>query len=108
MGWSCSVKASRTLGIINEKPEFTVGTNDYRFFIDIGRETEDGSITGKVYELTGESYIDLDNCKRQPCKDRGYFKIDSYGKIVRFPGLSKKQWYEIEAKAFVHGDFIIV
>lgn len=84
MGYSCTAKA----GFVREAIEALIAnklgpgkpsnaTLDGGFW-EIGRENADGSITGKVWKPWGTAGHVV---------PRGSFKIDSEGKIVRFPGL---------------------
>lgn len=92
MGWSCTAAASNVLDAITK--EFQVlngpsnGLPDGGFW-EIGRENPDGSITGTVWKPYGDSHV----------VRRGSFKIDPYGKIIRFPGLKKKIREKIEKSA---------
>jgi hypothetical protein len=90
MGYSCSTRASFTYDAVKYFDDFDISSESYRFFTEIGRENRDGSITGTVYELNGESWRDALGNTRRACKKLGSFKIASDGSIVRFPGLSSR------------------
>ena len=77
---------------ITTNEEFDIESIEYKYFTEIGKENKDGSITGSVYELTSNPYLDGQGYKRRNCKKIGIFKIDNQGFIVRFPGLSKRLW----------------
>lgn len=91
MGYSCSTKANLTLTVIHSFEDFDYKSSSYKYFWEIGRENDDGSITGTIYELI-QVISPNDRCMSRSCKKLGSFKIDSQGKIVRFPGLSKRLW----------------
>lgn len=99
MGYSCSARAGFTLDAIKSLSEFDIDSADYKYFCEIGGENQDGSITGTVYELIGQGYRDEQGFKRRPCKKKGSFKIDSYGNVVRFPGVSKRMFGVVEIVA---------
>ena len=83
MGWSCTQEADNTLRKIQT---LYMGNSNYwmykgkNFFFEIGREQEDGSITGSVFQD-----ISSDTCKKV-----GSIKIDPDGKIIRFPHINKR------------------
>lgn len=85
MGWSCSAKAGAVLDAVkNEidaryKPAGSNSMPDGGFY-EIGRETRDGSITGKVWKPAPDAGPDS-------VRLRGRFKVSSQGVIERFPGL---------------------
>lgn len=91
MGWSCSTKASFTLEALGSLSEFDTDSKDYKYFIEIGRENDDGSITGGIFELIGEAFPG-DKLNRRPCRFKGNFKINKHGEIERMPGLPKRFW----------------
>jgi hypothetical protein len=71
---------------------WTVDGNNY--FYEVGREQQDGSITGSVW---GPS-------KTEGCVHKvGSFKIDAEGKVVRFPTSSKVQ--RDKAQIVGHADY---
>ena len=81
MGYSCRADAWETLQAIqNQLPS----KSNYwehegkKYFLEIGKETKDGSITGTVFED-----------KKGQCVKAGSLKITGWGEIVRFPGLPK-------------------
>jgi len=86
MGYSCSAKASLTLKAIERREAYRADSFDQKYFIEIGKENKDGSITGTVWELF------FDNNIQRRCKKKGGFKIDKEGRIVRFPTISKQVW----------------
>jgi hypothetical protein len=92
MGYSCSAKARFTFDAITKLVDFCDDKETNKYWLDIGRENFDGSITGKVYEFCGITYKDKDGYNRRPCREKGNFKIDKNGIIIRFPGLAKGVW----------------
>lgn len=83
MGYSATANAIDRLNMImreNDNASSNTWDNgDTTYFYEIGRENSDGSVTGSVYEIRGKY-----------ARKKGGFKIDSYGKVLRFPGLTKK------------------
>ena len=86
MGYSCTKDASDMLGLIRHT--FTNGKYSNglviagrSYFYEVGRETDDGSITGPVYENIDETHARL----------VGRFKIHASGVIVRFPRIKNNQ-----------------
>ena len=77
------------------------GTPDGCFF-EIGREQDDGSITGTVWRHLNAKekahWQSLDRLDERVTR-RGSFKIDAKGHVVRFPGISK----DIRKLAEEHG-----
>jgi len=61
---------------------------------NLGRETGDGIVNGVVRKLAG-----VDATGHQIWVVAGSLKILPSGEIVRFTGLSKKNWQEIHAMA---------
>lgn len=93
MGYSCTVRASKTYDAIQTLDEFDRKGESYSLFTEIGRENKDGSITGKIYgHYLGDFQLDDCGNKVRPCKFLGRFKIDSLGRVIRFPGLSRRFW----------------
>lgn len=91
MGYSCSAKASYTINAIQLLSDFDIKNKEYKYFIEIGRENKDGSITGKVYQID-KDFEDGSGFRRRQCFLKGSFKVDANGKIIRFPGLSNTLW----------------
>jgi len=89
MGWSCSYKAMQTLEkIFNEleKRKLKILANGWKYknneyFLQLGKENKNGAITGVIYKIIDHKGL---------CKKVGNFKIDSDGKIIRFPYLPKE------------------
>lgn len=94
MGWSCTRAANMTLDAIQQAIGATSsnGMPDGGFY-EIGRENEDGAITGTVWRLLNANerlkYAHLPNVETRVLK-RGSFRIDSNGKVRRFHGLDTK------------------
>ena len=88
MGYSCSARASFTLDAVRLFSEFDDSSENWKYFLERGRENVDGSITGIVYEITGPK----DEKGSWPICKKGSFKIDANGEIVRFPGLARNLW----------------
>lgn len=99
MGYSCTARASEVLDKIMSYDKFNIDHEKYSYFIEIGKENFDGAITGTVYRLIGESFVREDGLKSRRCKKAGSFRIDSNGEIVRFPGVPKSLFKEIEEEA---------
>ena len=76
MGYSCTARADETMKEITDsfesKSNFWIDSKGQEFFFEIGRENNDGSITGSVIGKRIES-----------------FKIASNGDIIRFPHIPK-------------------
>ena len=84
MGYSCTADADLTMREIMEasgdnSSNSWTHENGFRYFSQIGRENADGAITGSVLKIL----------KNGDCKRSGGFRIDSYGSVIRFPGLNK-------------------
>lgn len=99
MGYSCSRIDSLVLNELTtqlqaaygdcNKSSNSWGPNDAEsWFFEIGRENADGSVTGTVFKP-----VDAGRCKPV-----GSFKI-SGGKVIRFPGSTKKMREVAEAAA---------
>ena len=92
MGYSCCAKSMRTLKAIQSIAgnETNNGLKSGGFW-DIGKENQDGSITGSVYRHLNkeerERWEHLDNLDGRVTK-RGSFRIEPDGKVKRFPGVS--------------------
>jgi len=88
MGYSCTVKADLTLDgirklVCNEiQNEFEIDGEKY--FSEIGRENDDGAITGTIWNIIKEG------AWKGRCKKAGSFRIEPDGKIKRFPFISKE------------------
>jgi len=102
MGYSCSTKAMESFDQIviqlkaaGKKTEGsnTWGKNGIVFFHEIGREQKDGAVVGSVTKI----YDPV----RSYCKKAGSFRVESNGKITRFPTSTKiqRKVAEIAAKA---------
>jgi len=79
MGWSCTAAADEKMRLIQKR--YMNNSNFWehkgrKFFYEIGREQDDGSITGSIYEDFGDT-----------CRRAGAFKINPDGSINRFPFL---------------------
>lgn len=96
MGYSSTVRASFTYDAIQALSPFNIESDLYQFFCEIGKENKDGSMTGTVYELIGESFKDSQGYSRRKCIRKGNFKIDSNGSVIRFPGLAKRLFSIVE------------
>lgn len=87
MGYSCAAKASLVLECLGEillsGKDASCPSNHLPNggFWEIGREQADGSITGKCWKPWPQDPTRVIS--------GGSFKIDSEGKIVRFPGVPK-------------------
>ena len=84
MGYSCTKDASDMLGFIRHQFGDGMTSNGLRigaktYFYEIGREHDDGSITGPLYENIDESYA----------RQVGRFKINADGSIARFPRIRR-------------------
>lgn len=87
MGYSSAAKASLTLDAIGEildenklRGETSNGLPHGGFY-EIGRENDDGAITGTVWK----PYDNIGHVVRQ-----GGFRIEPDGKVKRFPSLKRK------------------
>lgn len=83
MGYSCTAIADLVLREMMEESN-TESSNTWVnkgniYFYDVGKENEDGAITGTVYRITKDG-----NCKRS-----GSFRIEGSGIVKRFPCISK-------------------
>jgi len=95
MGYSCNAISDMVFEQITkilqeDGPETKFG-NEYYYagkwhFWSIGREREDGAVVGSVFEHVGK-----DLCRRV-----GSFHVDGNGRIIRFPGSTKKQRIKAE------------
>ncbi len=83
MGYSCTVLADDALREIQEmyasKSNFWKGDDGREYFFDIGRENEDGAITGTVIQMNGKYG-----------KKIGSVRIEPNGFVTRFPHLPKR------------------
>ena len=78
MGWSCRKDAMNTLETFTndaDSPSNAWRRGARHFFYEIGREQEDGSITGKIMEDMGNGHAVY----------AGNFKIAGNGDIIRAP-----------------------
>ena len=108
MGWSCTARAQFALEYINETVCAPLGKGSNSLpggaFYEIGREKEDGSITGTVWKPTGDDVPCLYHETRPnglPCGQCGglgrvplmrrwrTFRIEADGTVSRFPGLDR-------------------
>jgi len=86
MGYSCTVNANNTLGVI-EHMFATDGNPNIltirgrQYFFERGREQEDGAITGQLMHM-----LPGDCCERA-----GSVKIAADGSIIRFPALTSTE-----------------
>lgn len=91
MGYSCTVDANNTLGVI-EHMFATKGNPNIltirgsQYFFERGKEQEDGAITGQLMLMLPNDY----------CQRIGSVKINADGSIARFPKLSKAEKQEAE------------
>lgn len=85
MGYACAAAADDVLQVLSETGIFTSQNSwtDKRkeYFFEIGKENEDGAITGSVWLMTGSKV--------------GGFRIEPNGYISKFPHIPKK--YKEEA-----------
>lgn len=91
MGYSCSAYADEIRYAIEKLPKFDTRNQD-GLFLEIGRENQDGAITGSVYK----KFIFKETCY---CKKIGNFRISKNG-IERFPGLTKEEKQSCEREGF--------
>jgi hypothetical protein len=102
MGWSFSAKAGDTLeaietemrskGFMGRSANVYKGKNGkiYMFAVSC-RDQKDNSIVGSIHEFTNcSSLAETENSQSLMAVKKGSFKIDSNGKIVRFPFLPIK------------------
>lgn len=101
MGYSCTAKASFVLEeirkVFDSRTTKKVGSNsiinnygvDIGFY-EIGRENQDGAITGSVFK-----FVSADG----RCRKAGSFKIAANGRIERFPSLTSVTKNQCEFKA---------
>lgn len=92
MGYSCTQDADHMLGLIrhvltNGKYSNGIVIGQASYFYDIGKEQDDGSITGQLWM----------NLTEDTARPVGSFKISAEGEIVRFPRLSAARRREIQA-----------
>lgn len=84
MGWSCTYQAGMALELIKDnllsRSNSWIGDNGNEYFFEIGRENNDGAITGSIFEIYDGKHI----------KRVGGFRIEPDGKIKRFPYLPNK------------------
>ena len=91
MGYSCTQDASHMLGVIS-KMYATDGNPNIltikgkQFFFERGREQNDGSITGNLFQMLPNDMA----------RKAGSVKIDADGQIARFPGMLKDEREEAE------------
>lgn len=89
MGYSCTVDANNTLGVI-EHMFATDGNPNVltirgeQYFFERGREQEDGAITGQLMRMLPGEY----------CERAGAVRIAADGEIIRFPALSRAEKQE--------------
>jgi hypothetical protein len=95
VGYSCTALASSTLDALQERFRHDGSGNTYstdggrtRFFWERGREQPDGAMTGTIIR-----WLDNEDARRA-----GSYRIDPDGTIVRFPGIPRKYWAEIQAE----------
>lgn len=100
MGYSCSARASHVLKQIDCLDEFDISSPNHKYFYEIGKENNDGAITGIVFEFIGESNIQEGYLTR-PCKKAGSFRIEPDGSIKRFPGIPKHMYNALEIAALI-------
>lgn len=91
MGYSCTVKAWDTMqmtlksinGLNHNDPGYQSiwESNGNKYFIERGREQQDGSITGQVFRFTTGNYA----------AKIGGLKIAANGKVIRWPGMPKSK-----------------
>jgi hypothetical protein len=88
VGYSSTVAASESLDMLVKKytpPGQTMYlVNGKEYFPEIGRENQDGAMTGTIYlalpkDINGKEYL----------KKVGGFRVNDNGFIVRFPPFSK-------------------
>jgi hypothetical protein len=96
MGYSCSARANYVLDQVEFLEEFDSKSPNYKYFIEIGKENNDGAITGTVYMFTGGWFTDKDYLQTRPIKKYGSFRINPNGTIARFPGISKRLFGVLE------------
>ena len=91
MGYSCTQAADNKLkrimslraGPMSQAPDSTnMWYNDQgnQYFYEIGRENNGGEITGSIFKMVPGG-----------CKKSGSFRIESDGKVTRFPCLNRGQ-----------------
>lgn len=91
MGYSCTARAKYVLDQVEFLEEWNGKALGYKYFFEIGKENRDGAITGRVFEITGESTLTPYGWE-SPCKRAGTFRIEPDGTIKRFTGVPKKLW----------------
>ena len=88
MGWSCNADAGRTLDAWRALcVESTNGSNTWEtkrgmYFYEVGRENDDGAITGTVMRMIGSG----------KCRSAGSFRINPDGTVARGPALLKEAY----------------
>jgi len=87
MGWSCAAAASDTMFRWEMACRATTGSQNvfedggFRYFWETSStEHDDGSVTGTVWKMVGET----------TCRKAGTFRIDGDGRVVRAPAFLKK------------------
>ena len=92
MGYSCSAKASSVYDNMLEQLQAASATSEplvgngwaiggQMYFAEIGKEQHDAAITGTVHIHIGHNH----------CRKHGSFRIDSHGRIARWPTSTKAQ-----------------
>lgn len=96
MGRSYTVMAGESLKAIfnilkeaDEESSNVFYVKEIKCFYELGKENEDGSITGTIYKFINTTHI----------LPAGNFKIDPEGNILRFYGSTKLQRIEARATA---------
>ena len=90
MGYSCSAKAHKTLKqtlnkanqlpLDNYNPPNTWENNGSKYFFERGREQQDGSITGTIYQFINNTNM---------CRKYGSVKILPNGIVKTWAGMAK-------------------
>jgi hypothetical protein len=81
MGYSCTASAGNALDFIMDMVTDPNGSSNSwthegtGYFFEMGREHEDGAVTGTVMRMVGEN----------ACRPAGSVRIAPDGKVVRFP-----------------------
>lgn len=93
MGYSCTTKAMETLErMFNQEVTGCKVNNGFKgskgfyCFYEIGRENEDGAITGSIMETNSITEDYGESCR---CKKAGSFRIEPDGSVTRFPRATK-------------------
>jgi len=90
MGYSCTKQAMDTfekvMDIISDNGSANTWKHeDKQYFAEIGRENEDGAITGTVYEIFEEvETISTEKNIPSACYKRGSYRIEPDGLITRW------------------------